>query len=98
MPCAWARPLMALAPASTAAVPRRPRRDSMVVLLSMASALGRAAGQAPALAGRRRNAAARHRAREIDAGEPEIALRIHRRHGGVDALARLDQQREHIDL
>src|SRR5215475_2057567 len=44
------------------------------------------------------HAAARHRRAEIDAGEPEAALGLDAGHVGVDARARLREQREHVDL
>src|SRR5262245_7189494 len=95
---AWTRPLTAVALASTAAVPRKPLREIMWFLLSMPARLaGRCRHGACSFAAVARPAAAGHRRLEVHAREPEVALRLDRCDRRGDALARLRQQREHVD-
>src|SRR5690349_4395924 len=99
MAAACTRPLTAPAPASTAAVPRKPLRDNMVRLLC--DSMGGGGGL-----DRRRGARLRHcgvaaaddGGEQIGAGEPEVALGVDRRDGRIDALPCLGQQRELIEL
>src|SRR5215475_10103241 len=101
MPVACARPLTTEAPASTAAEPMNPLRDIMMGLLILffRSLLSGRRGHraAGAVAGFARGSAADDGGAEIDAGKPERALRLDRRDGHVDALARFGEQREHVD-
>src|SRR5262245_61321802 len=97
MLAACTRPLTAAALASTAAVPRKPLREIMIVSLTWAGvAGGYRHGVCSFLLIARPAAAGDHRL-EVHRCQPEVALGLDRRDRCRNALARLRQQREHVD-
>src|SRR5712671_6719994 len=99
MLAAWMRPLTALAPASTAAVPRSPRREIMWLSFELVPARfsGRFRHGFRSVPAAARHPASGNRSLQVGGREPEVALGLDRRDRRRDALARLRQQREHVD-
>src|SRR5262245_4593642 len=101
MLAACTRPLTALALASTAAEPRKPLRDNMLLSFFKPSVLAGFTGRLRHGAGSfapPTRAAARDGSLEVGGREPEPAPGVDCRHGCGDALACFRQQREHVDL
>src|SRR6266436_7421217 len=99
MLAAWARPLIAVALASAVAVPRKLLRDNMGFSISVSAAAGRLGGRRGTgfLLGVRATAAV-DRGLQFRLCQPEVALGLDRRAQRRDALPRLGQQGEHVDL
>src|SRR5579883_2774039 len=95
MAAAWTRPLTAVA-LTSATVLKNPRRENIAILLSKAAVgqrHGRRAGPVAAIL-----TAAIDDGLQLGLRQPERPVRLDRGALRADALARLDQQGEHVDL
>src|SRR6266545_7875083 len=87
------RPLTALAPASTAAVPRKPRREIMLLSFSVPAGFAWRFGHRPCcFIPRPGHPAAGDGRAQVRSRKPKVSLGVDRRGGRHDPLARFRQQ------